>query len=159
MPRLAFAQSFWDGYDTLEKPVRAGVRKAMGKFQALSAAELNADKGLHLESVGNARDPRMRLLPEDQLEVLQYLAEGFGPEKVYQDVVAVRRPADAPAEPVEDLATVIANTPARIRLVTGPEELQEMLEKPFEAWRVFLHPSQRRVAWSGAASPFLVRAA
>ncbi|MEU2117113.1 UvrD-helicase domain-containing protein [Streptomyces sp. NPDC016459] len=260
MPRLAFAQSFWDGYDTLEKPVRAGVRKAMGKFHALSAAELNADKGLHLESVSNARDPRMRtiritdfwrgvvlapddgsdvfllvnvlphddaytwaakrlysansatralevrdavaldeltplyetaaanaprllfarvsdgtlrelglddqvlraarslvdkaqleafstLLPEDQLEVLQYLAEGFSPEEVYRDVVAVRRPADAPAEPVEDLATVIANTPARIRLVTGPEELAEMLEKPFEAWRVFLHPSQRRVAY------------
>ncbi|MET7712960.1 UvrD-helicase domain-containing protein [Streptomyces sp. NPDC005407] len=260
MPRLAFAQSFWDGYDALEKPVRAGVRKAMAKFQALTAAELNADKGLHLESVGNARDPRMRtiritdfwrgvvlapddgsdvfllvtvlphddaytwaakrlysansatralevrdavaldeltplyetaarnaprllfagvsdgtlsdlgidgqvlraarslvdkaqldafatLLPEDQLEVLQYLAEGFTPEDVYRDVVAVRRPADAPPEPVEDLATVIANTSARIRLVTGPEELEEMLEKPFEAWRVFLHPSQRRVAY------------
>lgn len=29
MPRLAFAQSFWDGYDTMEKTVRAGVRKAM----------------------------------------------------------------------------------------------------------------------------------
>jgi hypothetical protein len=260
MPRLAFAQSFWDGYDTLEKPIRAGVRKAMAKFQALSVAELNADKGLHLESVGNARDPRMRtiritdfwrgvvlapddgsdmfllvnvlphddaytwaakrlysansatralevrnavaldeltpvyetaartaprllfrdvsdgtmrelgidaqvlraarsltgkaqleafavLLPEDQLEVLQYLAEGFSPEEVYRDVVAVRRPADAPAEPVENLATVIANTPARIRLVTGPQELEEILEKPFDAWRVFLHPSQRRVAY------------
>jgi hypothetical protein len=260
MPRLAFAQSFWDGYDTLEKPVRAGVRKAMAKFQAMSAAELNADKGLHLESVEKARDPRMRtirvtdfwrgivlapddgsdvfllvnvlphddaytwaakrlysantatralevrnavaldeltplyetaartaprllfadvsdgtlrelgiddqvlraarslvdkaqleafstLLPEDQLEVLQYLAEGFRPEEVYRDVVAVRRPADAPAEPVEDLATVIANTPARIRLVTGPQELEDILEKPFEAWRVFLHPSQRRVAY------------
>ncbi|MFF8618044.1 UvrD-helicase domain-containing protein [Streptomyces sp. NPDC015350] len=260
MPRLAFAQSFWDGYDMLEKPVRAGVRKAMGKFHALTAAELNADKGLHLESVNNARDPRMRtiritdfwrgvvlapddgsdvfllvnvlphddaytwaakrlysantatralevrdavaldeltplyesaaagaprllfaevsdgalrelglddqvlraarslvdkaqleafstLLPEDQLEVLQYLAEGFGPEEVYRDVVAVRRPADAPAEPVEDLATVIANTPARIRLVTGPQELEEVLQKPFEAWRVFLHPSQRRAAY------------
>mgnify|MGYP000987245926 CR=1 FL=1 len=260
MPQLAFAQSFWDGYDMLEKPVRAGVRKAMGKFQALSAAELNADKGLHLESVNNARDPRMRtiritdfwrgvvlapddgsdvfllvnvlphddaytwaakrlysansatralevrdavaldeltplyetaarnapellfadvsdgtlrtlgiddqvlraarsladkaqldafatLLPEDQLEVLHYLAEGFGPEDVYRDVVAVRRPADAPGEPVEDLATVIANTPARIRLVTSPDELAEMLEKPFDAWRVFLHPSQRRVAY------------
>ncbi|WP_327224131.1 AAA family ATPase [Streptomyces platensis] len=260
MPRLAFAQSFWDGYDTLEKPVRAGVRKAMAKFQTLSVAELNADKGLHLESVENARDQRMRtiritgfwrgvvlapddgsdmfllvnvlphddaytwaakrlysansatralevrdavaldeltplyetaartaprllfsdisdgtlrelgiddqvlraarslvdkaqleafstLLPEDQLEVLQYLAEGFSPEDVYRDVVAVRRPADAPAEPVEDLATVIANTPARIRLVTGSRELEEILEKPFEAWRVFLHPSQRRVAY------------
>ncbi|MEU9331767.1 UvrD-helicase domain-containing protein [Streptomyces sp. NPDC048290] len=260
MPRLAFAQSFWDGYDALEKPVRAGVRKAMAKFQAMSAAELNADKGLHLESVHHARDPRMRtiritdfwrgvvlapddgsdlfllvhvlphddaytwaakrlysansatrglevrnavaldeltplyetaartaptllftdvsdgtlrelgiddqvlraarslvdkaqleafatLLPEDQLEVLQYLAEGFSPEEVYQDVVAVRRPVDAPAEPVEDLATVIANTSARIRLVTGPRELEEMLRKPFAAWRVFLHPSQRRVAY------------
>ncbi|MEU1507082.1 UvrD-helicase domain-containing protein [Kitasatospora sp. NPDC005748] len=260
MPRLAFAHSFWDGYDTLEKPVRAGVRKAMAKFQALSAAELNADKGLHLESVENSRDPRMRtiritgfwrgvvlapddgsdvfllvnvlphddayswaakrlysantatralevrnavaidqltpmyeeaarrapellfekvsdgtlrdlgvddqvlravrsiadkaqleafatLLPEDQLEVLQYLAEGFTPEDVYRDVVAVRRPADAPSEPVEDLATVIANTSARIRIVTGAEELAEVLEKPFAAWRVFLHPSQRRVAF------------
>ncbi|MFE7747912.1 UvrD-helicase domain-containing protein [Streptomyces sp. NPDC057428] len=260
MPRLAFTQGFWDGYDTLEKPVRAGVRKAMEKFHAKSAAELHADKGLHLEAVQNARDPRMRtirvtdfwrgvvlapddgsdtfllvnvlphddaytwaakrlysansatralevrdavaldeltplyetaarnapellftgvsdgtlrelgiddqvlraarslvdkaqldafatLLPEDQLEVLQYLAEGFGPEEVYRDVVTVRRPADAPAEPVEDLATVIANTPARIRLVTSPDELEEMLEKPFEAWRVFLHPSQRRVAY------------
>ncbi|MER6252850.1 UvrD-helicase domain-containing protein [Streptomyces sp. NPDC001584] len=260
MPRLAFTQSFWDGYETLEKPVRAGVRKAMAKFQAMSAAGLNADKGLHLESVANARDPRMRtiritdfwrgvvlapddgsdvfllvnvlphddaytwaakrlysantatralevrdavaldeltplyetaareaprllfagvsdgtlrelgiddqvlraarsladkaqldafstLLPEDQLEVLQYLAEGFGPEEVYRDVVAVRRPVDAPAEPVEDLATVIANTSARIRLVTGAQELEAILEKPFEAWRVFLHPSQRRVAY------------
>ncbi|CAL9390120.1 ATP-dependent DNA helicase Rep [Streptomyces sp. enrichment culture] len=260
MPRLAFAQSFWDGYDTLEKPVRAGVRKAMAKFQAMSVAELNADKGLHLESVENARDPRMRtiritdfwrgvvlapddgsdmfllvnvlphddaytwaakrlysansatralevrnavaldeltplyetaartagrllfadvsdstlrelgiddqvlraarslvdkaqleafatLLPEDQLEVLQYLAEGFSPEEVYRDVVAVRRPADAPEDPVEDLATVIANTSARIRLVTGPQELEDVLEKPFAAWRIFLHPSQRRVAY------------
>lgn len=260
MPRLAFAQSFWDGYDSLEKPVRAGVRKAMAKFQAMSVAELNADKGLHLESVEKARDKRMRtiritdfwrgvvlapddgsdvfllvnvlphddaytwaakrlysansatralevrnavaldeltplyetaarsasrllfehlsdgtlrelgiddqvlraarsladkaqleafstLLPEDQLEVLQYLAEGFGPEEVHRDIVAVRRPADAPAEPVEDLATVIANTPARIRLVTGPQELEEALDKPFAAWRVFLHPSQRRVAY------------
>ncbi|MER6914066.1 UvrD-helicase domain-containing protein [Streptomyces sp. NPDC000594] len=259
MPRLAFAQSFWDGFDTLEKPVRAGVRKAMTKFQALTVAELNADKGLHLESVENARDRRMRtvritdfwrgvvlapddgsdlfllvhvlphddaytwaakrlystnsatrglevrdavaldeltplyetasrkapkllfsgvsdgvlrelgidaqvlraarsmadkaqleafatLLPEDQLEVLQYLAEGFSPEEVYRDVVAVRRPVDAPPEPDEDLATVISNTTARIRLVTGPQELEEILAKPFAAWRVFLHPSQRRVA-------------
>ncbi|MFD6414872.1 UvrD-helicase domain-containing protein [Streptomyces sp. NPDC060194] len=260
MPRLAFAHSFWDGYDSLDKQIRTGVRKAMAKFQALTIAELNADKGLHLESVEKSRDPRMRtiritdfwrgvvlapddgsdmfllvnvlphddaytwaakrlysantatralevrnavaldeltplyeqaartaprllfekvsdstlrelgiddqvlraarsladkaqleafatLLPEDQLEVLQYLAEGFSPEEVYRDVVADRRPLDAPAEPVEDFATVVANTTARIRLVTGPRELEEALEKPFAAWRVFLHPSQRRVAY------------
>ncbi|MCT9008301.1 UvrD-helicase domain-containing protein [Streptomyces rhizosphaerihabitans] len=260
MPQLAFANSFWESFDILEKPVKAGVRKAMQKFQQLTVAELHADKGLHLESVENARDPRMRtirindfwrgvvlapddgsdvfllvnvvrhddaytwaakrlyttnsatrglevrnvvaieqltpalekaaaaadsllfakysdtvlrhlgiddqvlkavrtivdkaqlqafetLLPEDQCEVLQYLAEKFSPEDVYRDVVSVRRPVDAGPDPDESLAVVIANTKSRITLVTGPEELSDILEKPFAAWRVFLHPSQRRVAY------------
>lgn len=260
MPQLAFASSFWESYDLLEKPVKAGVRKAMAKFQQLSIAELHADKGLHLETVQNARDPRMRtirindfwrgvvlapndgsdtflllnvvphddaytwaakrlytintatralevrnvvaleeltpelekaakqaptllfekhsdtilrhlgiddqvlravrtiinkpqleafgtLLPEDQFEVLQYLAEGFTPDEVYRDVVAERRPVDAPAEPSESLEMAIANTRNRIMLVTRPDELDEILDKPFAAWRVFLHPSQRRVAY------------
>ncbi|MEU6885367.1 UvrD-helicase domain-containing protein [Streptomyces viridosporus] len=260
MPQLAFANSFWESYDLLEKPVRAGVRKAMQKFQQLTVPELQADKGLHLESVEKARDPRMRtirindfwrgvvlapddgsdifllvnvvrhddaytwaakrlyttnsatralevrnvvaieqltpqleraaaaagsllfarysdtvlrelgiddqvlravrtiidkpqleafgtLLPEDQFEVLQYLAEGFGPEEVYRDVVAVRRPVAAGPDPDESLAVAIANTTSRITLITGPEELADILEKPFAAWRVFLHPSQRRVAY------------
>ncbi|MCM2580530.1 UvrD-helicase domain-containing protein [Streptomyces meridianus] len=259
MPQLAFANSFWESYDALQKPVKAGVRKAMAKFERLSIAELHADKGLHLESVDKARDPRMRtirvndfwrgvvlapddgsdvfllinvvphddaytwaakrlytvntatralevrnvvaieqltpalekaaadapallfaghsdtvlrelgvdaqvlravrtivdkpqleafgtLLPEDQFEVLQYLAEDFTPEDVYRDVVAARRPADAAPEATEDLAAAIANTRSRITLVSGPAELAEVLEKPFAAWRVFLHPSQRRVA-------------
>jgi superfamily I DNA/RNA helicase len=260
VPQLAFANSFWESYDVLEKPVKAGVRKAMAKFQQLTIAELHADKGLHLESVNNARDPRMRtirvndfwrgvvlapddggdtflllsvvphdsaytwaakrlytvntatralevrnvvaieqltpalekvaaqaptllfarhsdtvlrdlgiddqvlravrtiidkpqleafgmLLPEDQFEVLQYLAEGFSPDEVYRDLVAERRPADATPEPSETLAVAIANTTSRIRLVTRPDELAEILDKPFAAWRVFLHPSQRRVAY------------
>ncbi|MET7286437.1 UvrD-helicase domain-containing protein [Streptomyces sp. NPDC005573] len=260
MPQLAFAHSFWESYDVLEKPVRAGVRKAMQKFQLLTVPELHMDKGLHLESVENARDPRMRtirindfwrgvvlapddgsdvfllvnvvphddaytwaakrlyttnsatralevrnvvaieqltpvlekaavtadsllfakysdtvlhelgideqvlrairtivdkvqlrafetLLPEDQCEVLQYLAEGFSPEEVYRDVVATRRPVDAGPDPDQSLAVAITNTTSRITLVTGPEELSDILEKPFAAWRVFLHPSQRRVAY------------
>ncbi|MFG3106890.1 UvrD-helicase domain-containing protein [Streptomyces tendae] len=260
MPQLAFANSFWESYDALEKPVRNGVRKAMEKFQQLTVPELQQDKGLHLESVEKAADRRMRtirindfwrgvvlapddgsdvfllvnvvrhddaytwaakrlyttnsatralevrnvraieqltpqlekaaatapsllfaaysdtvlrelgvddqvlravrtvidkaqleafgtLLPEDQFEVLQYLAEGFPPEEVYRDVVAVRRPVHAGPDPDETLAAAIANTASRITLVSGPEELAEILEKPFAAWRVFLHPSQRRVAY------------
>ncbi|MFE0415133.1 UvrD-helicase domain-containing protein [Streptomyces tendae] len=260
MPQLAFANSFWESYDALEKPVRSGVRKAMQKFQQLTVPELQQDKGLHLESVEKAADRRMRtirindfwrgvvlapddgsdvfllvnvvrhddaytwaakrlyttnsatralevrnvraieqltpqlekaaatapsllfaaysdtvlrelgvddqvlravrtvidkaqleafgtLLPEDQFEVLQYLAEGFPPEEVYRDVVAVRRPVHAGPDPDETLAAAIANTASRITLVSGPEELAEILEKPFAAWRVFLHPSQRRVAY------------
>ncbi|MGD9485204.1 DEAD/DEAH box helicase [Streptomyces sp. TRM70308] len=260
MPQLAFANSFWESYDALDKPVKAGVRKAMQKFQQLTVAELHADKGLHLESVDKAADRRMRtirinnfwrgvvlapddgsdvfllvnvvphddaytwaarrlyttnsatrglevrnvvaieqltpslekaaaaapsllfaehsdtvlrdlgiddqvlkavrtiidkaqlqafqtLLPEDQFEALEYLAEGFSPDAVYRDVVAVRRPADAGPDADESLAEAIANTTSRITLVTGPDELTGILEKPFAAWRVFLHPSQRRVAY------------
>ncbi|MEV6799489.1 hypothetical protein AB0M91_14235 [Micromonospora rifamycinica] len=62
MPQLAFANTFWHSFDVLEEPVRAGVRKAMETFQQLTIAELHADKGLHLESVNNARDPRMRTI-------------------------------------------------------------------------------------------------
>ncbi|MFT7841105.1 UvrD-helicase domain-containing protein [Saccharothrix sp. BKS2] len=260
MPQLAFANSFWETYDQLDKQVRAGVRKAMAKFQQLPIAELYADKGLHLESVDKARDPRMRtirvtdfwrgvvlapddgsdiflllnvvphddaytwaakrlytintatralevrnvvaieqltppleqaaasapvllfakhsdtvlrdlgiddqvlraaraisdraqleafgsLLPEDQFEVLQYLAEGFSPEEVYRDVVAERRPVGEPPEAEDSLARAITHTRMRITLVTSPDELAEILNKPFAAWRVFLHPSQRRVAY------------
>ena len=46
----------------MERQVKVGVRKAMAKFQLLSVAELYADKGLHLESVDKARDPRMRTI-------------------------------------------------------------------------------------------------
>ena len=261
MPQLAFAADFFDEYENLEKTVKQGVREAMAKFQKLTAAELTADKGLHLEQLENARDPRIRtiritqfwrgvvlapddgsgtylllkvlqhdkaiawarkrvisvnkatrglevrnveaieqltpvlqkaadkapallfadysdtvlrdlgiddgvlpavrtiidkpqleafatLFPEDQFEVLQYLAEGFTPDEVWQQVVAVRRPADATTDEVtEDLATAIANTPSRIALVSGPDELQDILTKPFDAWRIFLHPSQRRIAY------------
>ncbi|MEV0592993.1 UvrD-helicase domain-containing protein [Nonomuraea cavernae] len=260
MPQLAFANSFWESFDALEKPVKAGVRKAMKRFQQLSIAELYADKGLHLESVVNARDPRMRtirvtdywrgvvlapddgtdtflllnvvphdeaygwaakrlytvnsathalevrnvvaieqltpaleqaaaeapsllfaphsdtvlrdlgiddqvlravrtiidqpqlnafasLLPEDQFEVLQFLAEGFSPQEVYQQVVAERRPADAFADADRSLERAIINTTTRITLVSSADELTDVLSKPFAAWRVFLHPSQRRVAY------------
>ncbi|SDD51443.1 UvrD-helicase domain-containing protein [Actinokineospora iranica] len=260
MPALAFANSFWETYDLLEKQVKAGVRKAMAKFQQLTIAELYADKGLHLESVDNARDSRMRtirvtdfwrgvvlapddgsgifllvnvvphddayewaakrvytvntatralevrnvvaieqltpsleqvaanaptllfaaysdtvlrdlglddqvlraaraiadkpqleafggVLPEDQFEVLQFLAESFTPEEVYRDVVTARKPADVAFDSGDSLAAAIVNTASRITLVTGPDELADILDKPFAAWRVFLHPSQRRVAY------------
>jgi hypothetical protein len=33
VPQLAFAASFWESYDVLERPIKVGVRKAMQKFQ------------------------------------------------------------------------------------------------------------------------------
>jgi hypothetical protein len=88
-PRLLFAD------------VSDGTLRELGiDDQVLRAARSLVDKA-QLEAIST-------LLPEDQLEVLQHLGEGFSPEEVYREVVAIRRPTDAPAEPVEDLERRIA---------------------------------------------------
>ncbi|GAA2577045.1 hypothetical protein GCM10010304_17370 [Streptomyces roseoviolaceus] len=244
MPQLAVANTLWAEYERLEKPVRAGVRKAMTKFQVLTTAELLTDKGLGLQAVPNARDPRMRtiritafwrgvvlapndgsdtfilvnvlphdaaiqwatnrlysvnsathslevrnvaaieqlaplpanphlperlfaqfsdeslgelgidsltlgavrtvtdkkqleafgpLLPEDQYEVLQYLAEGFSTEEIYRDLVAARRPVNSNLHKADNLATAIANTRNRFTLVANTGELEEIAGKPLVA--------------------------
>ena len=85
-------------------------------------------------------------LPEDQAEVLQYLAAGFSVEEVWRDIVA-HRPSGAVSD---DMDTAIRNTPTRVRLVSGLDELEEILSQPFAAWRIFLHPAQRKVAYKAS---------
>ena len=38
-------------------------------------------------------------------------------------------------------------TPGQVAFVSGQEELQLILAYPFAAWRTFLHPSQREIAY------------
>ncbi|MFF8654127.1 UvrD-helicase domain-containing protein [Streptomyces huasconensis] len=263
MPQIAITNTFWEGVDRLDKPARARVHKAMAKFQQLTIHQLHSDKGLHLESVVSARDPRMRtvrvddglrivllapddgsdlftfvhvvphdkayswarrrlytinavtrclevrdltameqitplfaeeaeaaprllfaswndatlrrlgiddvtlraartitgkaqleafgkLMPEDQFEALWLLAEGFEADAVYRDLVAARQstPVEEEADQSKgELAAAVSRTRSRIALVTGPDELADILTKPFDAWRIFLHPSQRRIAY------------
>lgn len=72
---------------------------------------------------------------------------------MWRDLVAVSL-ANQPAEPVgpADYESAIHRTRTRIALVTASEELRDILEKPFEAWRVFLHPSQHKVAYRASFS-------
>jgi len=91
--------------------------------------------------------------PQDQREVLEYLAAGFTVEDVWRDVVAVNL-ADRTAEPVDttDYETAIHRSRTRIALVSASDELRDILDKPFAAWRVFLHPSQQKVAYRASYS-------
>ncbi|MGW7104007.1 UvrD-helicase domain-containing protein [Streptomyces sp. NPDC054838] len=92
--------------------------------------------------------------PQDQREVLEYLAAGFTVEEVWRDVVAVNLAAADSTDPVNpaDYETAIRHTRTRIALVTGSDELRDILDKPFAAWRVFLHPSQHKVAYRASYS-------
>ncbi|MFJ3987677.1 UvrD-helicase domain-containing protein [Streptomyces sp. NPDC090032] len=109
----------------------------------LRAARTITGKG-QLEAFGS-------LMPEDQFEALWLLAEGYEPADIYRDLVAPRLKEDA-ADPSaagkgDDIAAAVTRTRSRIALVTGPEELDDILAKPFDAWRIFLHPTQRRIAY------------
>jgi hypothetical protein len=39
-------------------------------------------------------------------------------------------------------------TPGRVVFVKGNEDLDRILERPFAAWRIFLHPAQRKIAYA-----------
>ena len=47
----------------------------------------------------------------------------------------------------DDLVSAMERTPGQVTFVSGPEELQLILAHPFAAWRTFLHPSQREIAY------------
>ncbi|MCX5193420.1 DEAD/DEAH box helicase [Streptomyces sp. NBC_00249] len=89
------------------------------------------------------------LMPADQHEVLDHLAEGFSPKDVWEQLITSRRPRSAEGTSWQpaDLAEAIRSTPHRIVDVSGPHELDRVLADDFARWRVFLHPAQRRMAY------------
>ncbi|MEU9498491.1 UvrD-helicase domain-containing protein [Streptomyces sp. NPDC048196] len=97
-------------------------------------------------------DALRKILPEQQYDVLAGLAAGLTPEDVWRESVAVHaesatatKTQQTPAE--DELTAAMARSQGRIALLSGPEELLDVLSRPFDAWRVFLHPSQRRIAY------------
>ncbi|MFJ4961844.1 UvrD-helicase domain-containing protein [Streptomyces sp. NPDC088729] len=96
-------------------------------------------------------DALRKILPEQQYDVLAGLAAGLTPEDVWRESVAAqaeRAAAEAQETPAGDeLAAAMARSHGRIAVLSGPEELMDVLSRPFDAWRVFLHPSQRRIAY------------
>ncbi|MFD9719913.1 UvrD-helicase domain-containing protein [Streptomyces sp. NPDC059076] len=102
-------------------------------------------------------DALAKIMPEQQYDVLAGLAAGMEPEDVWREVVVaqVERTAGEPggsgaATPPahqDELTAAMARSQGRIALVSGPDELLDILSRPFDAWRIFLHPSQRKVAY------------
>lgn len=91
-------------------------------------------------------------LPEEAFEALWAIAHG----RELHAILAERsdtRPT-APVDPANFAAA--ASTPdarRRIVAISSPEELAEILAAPLEAWRVFLHPRQERLARADFAGP------
>ncbi|MGW5880294.1 UvrD-helicase domain-containing protein [Nocardiopsis terrae] len=79
--------------------------------------------------------------PRHTEEVLLALADGRGFDEVMEEVT---RPVAAP-EPVDTTDYDTAFTRPATRVTTYDTDLQQVLEDDFAAWKVFLHPTQRRL--------------
>ncbi|MGH4018733.1 MAG: UvrD-helicase domain-containing protein [Pseudonocardiaceae bacterium] len=91
------------------------------------------------------------ILPEPQYDALLGLAVGMTPENVWAEITG------AGAPPVEydtsDVTAAVERSPAKVVLVSGPDELMEVFSYPFALWRVYLHPAQHRMAYGSFSGP------
>jgi hypothetical protein len=87
------------------------------------------------------------MLPEAQYAALYALACGMTVEEAWTEVVQYL-PDEVPRRGVDpdDLVAAMERTPAQVAFVSGDDELRSILAHPFAAWRIFLHPAQRRMA-------------
>lgn len=88
-------------------------------------------------------------LPEDAFEALYLFAAGDSYDKIIADREAVPGVVDT-----EDFGTALDQDASRRHFVviTDDSDLDGLLAAPLERWRVFLHPSQRRMVdrdWNG----------
>lgn len=91
-------------------------------------------------------------LPEEALEALTFLSQG----EPLDEVLEIYGVPDQPqAIDREDFAAALKrpDSQRRFQVVEEERELERMLQAPLAHWRVFLHPSQRRLVerdWNGA---------
>jgi len=89
-------------------------------------------------------------LPPEAFEALYWLAEGESLDEVEQ-AMAVRAEEEVDTA---DFVTALERDASKRRfaVVEDDASLEAMLDAPLEKWRIFLHPSQRRLVertWSG----------
>jgi superfamily I DNA/RNA helicase/mRNA-degrading endonuclease RelE of RelBE toxin-antitoxin system len=91
-------------------------------------------------------------LPKEAGDALILLAAGYELDKVFQ---TLDKTQEAEKIDPDDLEKALDNIDSlsRFMVITDDNALEEMLAAPLEKWRVFLHPSQRKLIernWSGS---------
>jgi superfamily I DNA/RNA helicase len=95
-------------------------------------------------------DAMQRMIPEAQYNALYLLAGGLPVEEVWAEVAQYTASGTPQDEQFDtgNLVQAMERTPGRVVFVQGNEELDKILEHPFAAWRIFLHPAQRKIAYA-----------
>lgn len=88
------------------------------------------------------------LLPSAQADAVLLFADGKSPEEVWNEISQDYSLSKEEVDP-EDIDTALERPASRSAFIvtSSDEELVELLSGDFEAWRTFLHPSQRWLAY------------
>lgn len=89
--------------------------------------------------------------PKDAFEYLSWLLEGYSPEEVL-DLLESDTEHTGEAKDLADALNVPATQKSFV-VVEGEEELRSIMSAPLEKWRVFLHPTQRRIVKKNYSGP------
>jgi len=94
---------------------------------------------------------KKKSFPADAFEMLSWLAEGFPLDEVKE--LAKQQVDD---QKVTDNLADALNSPETLKsfvVVEGEEELRRIMAEPLEKWRVFLHPTQRKIVNKNYSGP------
>ena len=155
MARLAISRDFLAEYAKLDKDVQVAVDAAVAKFAR------HPYPAQHLTKPEHSRDDRIRIMPVNGRWRGVVLAPAAPALTTAPGQAVASTPLAAPAADTYCLVTVLPQDQAdayatshrfgvsqlQVTYVSGPDEQQRILAHPFEAWRTFLHPSQREVAY------------
>ncbi len=119
-------------------------------FAGVPAPLLAAVRALRSEEELDALAPH---LPAEAAEMLYLFAAGYDLLEALEELERSARPPEK-VDP-EDFGAALARDDSRrtFKIVGDERELEEMLDAPFEQWRIFLHPTQRKLVEMNANGP------
>ena len=90
-------------------------------------------------------------IPEDAYEGLEWLAHGFE----YNEVIETLFGEETAPVSEDDFAKALQSDSSKksFVIVDGEEELKRIMAEPLEKWRIFLHPTQRKIVNKDFSGP------
>jgi len=115
-------------------------------LMAIGTPELMFNLVRSISTMDDLNDSKINL-PTDVYEYLFFLAEGISLEEILEDINAGK----ADKNPMQS-----SNALKHAFILTDDTQLEEILNGSFEKWKIFLHPTQRNLAYRNYNGPVKV---
>lgn len=92
-----------------------------------------------------------KVFPHDAYENLTWIVEGFPVAEVLE-MISSEVPSTTPTDDLSKALESLESQKSFV-VVEGEEELRKIMAEPLEKWRVFLHPTQRRIVHKKYSGP------